>query len=243
MSPHSPAIRRASNPRENWTSIESSAFFIREQKTGREIIIFGDVEPDSISLDPRNKRVWEAAAPRIASGLLRAIFIECSYTDDVDDQALYGHLCPRHLIAELTVLAREVVKVKQAPTWTHPIGKRKRSAGEALAESQPTSPKTRRLEDVLPEASITTSSGMPEPVYGGSPDTEGREWPLTEPPLEKLTIYLIHIKEDMEGGPDPSVTIVKQLKEQAQAANLGCSFYAPRRGESIRIGQEDRVQM
>lgn len=68
-------------------SVESSAFFIREQHSGREIIIFGDVEPDSISVEPRNKRVWEAAAPRIASGKLRAIFIECSYTDDVEDES------------------------------------------------------------------------------------------------------------------------------------------------------------
>ncbi|KAF7592044.1 3',5'-cyclic-nucleotide phosphodiesterase pde1 [Aspergillus hancockii] len=252
MSPHSPAIRRQSNPRENWASIESSAYFIRDQASGREVIIFGDVEPDSISLDPRNKRVWEAAAPRIASGLLRAIFIECSYTDEVEDQSLYGHLCPRHLIAELTVLAKEVVKAKNPPTWTNSMGKRKRSDGEGPVESQPTSPKTRRLEDVLPGASTTTLSSVPEAVSGtytepadtgATEDPTGeRTWLATDPPLDKLTVYLIHIKEDMDGGQNPATTILKQLTEQAQAAKLGCSFYAPRRGESIRVGRgQDRV--
>jgi cAMP phosphodiesterase len=93
--------------------IESSAFFIRDQYTGREVIVFGDIEPDSISDHPRNTHIWEAAAPRIAEGALRAIFIECSYDDSVDDTFLYGHLCPRHLIAELSVLAARVEQNRQ----------------------------------------------------------------------------------------------------------------------------------
>ncbi|EGD97340.1 cAMP-specific phosphodiesterase [Trichophyton tonsurans CBS 112818] len=92
-----------------YATVESSAFFIRDDLTGAEIIIFGDIEPDSISLEPRNERVWEAAAPKINDGCLRAIFIECSYTDAVEDNSLYGHLCPRHLIAELEVLAGKVL--------------------------------------------------------------------------------------------------------------------------------------
>jgi cAMP phosphodiesterase len=93
--------------------IESSAFFIRDQYTGREVIVFGDIEPDSISDHPRNKHIWEAAAPHIAQGALRAIFIECSYDDSVDDTFLYGHLCPRHLISELSVLAAKVEQSRQ----------------------------------------------------------------------------------------------------------------------------------
>lgn len=95
--------------------MESSAFFIQDEKTGHEIIIFGDIEPDSVSLEPRNKRVWEIAAPKIASGCLRAIFIECSYNDAVDDETLYGHLCPRHLIDELKVLAAKVAEARLPP--------------------------------------------------------------------------------------------------------------------------------
>jgi len=106
-------------------SVESSAFFIRDRSTGSEVIVFGDVEPDSVSLDPRNKRVWEVAAPKVANGSLRAIFIECSFNDSVDDHSLYGHLCPRHLIAELRVLARKVLEL-QRPHRTTSHRKRKR---------------------------------------------------------------------------------------------------------------------
>lgn len=94
----------------NYATVESSAFFIRDSLTGSEIVIFGDIEPDTISLEPRNKHVWEIAAPKVASGCLRAIFIECSFNDGTDDNSLYGHLCPRHLIAELTVLATKVME-------------------------------------------------------------------------------------------------------------------------------------
>lgn len=109
----------------NWAVVESSAFFIRDDATGNEIIIFGDIEPDSVSLEPRNKRVWEIAAPKIASGSLRAMFIECSYNDSIDDETLYGHLCPRHLIAELKVLASKVSEV-QNPQTRGRSSKRKR---------------------------------------------------------------------------------------------------------------------
>ena len=88
--------------------VDSSAFFIRNDANGDEILVFGDVEPDALSMLPRNQAVWDDAAARIARGTLRAIFIECSYDDSVRDQDLYGHLCPRHLVAELAVLAEKV---------------------------------------------------------------------------------------------------------------------------------------
>jgi cAMP phosphodiesterase len=87
---------------------DSSAYFIRDVATGREVLIFGDVEPDSISLSPRNSNIWREAAPKIASGKLAAIFIECSYDDSQSIDRLYGHLTPRFIIEELTSLAGEV---------------------------------------------------------------------------------------------------------------------------------------
>ncbi|RMZ78363.1 hypothetical protein DV738_g3846, partial [Chaetothyriales sp. CBS 135597] len=92
--------------------VASSAFFIRNDITGQEILIFGDIEPDSVSLCPRNHIVWEDAASKIAQGVLKAVFIECSYDDSVKDADLYGHLCPRHLVSELKFLAGCVVKAK-----------------------------------------------------------------------------------------------------------------------------------
>jgi len=92
---------------------DSSAFFIRDEESGREILVFGDVEPDSISLIPRTARVWADAARKIVAGTLSAIFIECSYDDSQPDETLFGHLAPRHLIAELQVLADKVGSVRR----------------------------------------------------------------------------------------------------------------------------------
>lgn len=98
--------------------IDSTAYFIRAESSvnpalAKEVLIFGDVEPDSISLSPRNAHVWAEAAPKIAAGLLRGVFIECSYTDSQSDATLFGHLAPRHLHAELQNLAQMVAEAKR----------------------------------------------------------------------------------------------------------------------------------
>ena len=71
--------------------VSSSAFFIRNDATGNELLIFGDVEPDSVSLSPRNHVVWDDAAGKVAEGRLKAVFIECSYDDNTRDEDLYGN--------------------------------------------------------------------------------------------------------------------------------------------------------
>jgi cAMP phosphodiesterase len=88
--------------------VDSTAFFLRTEAPPREILFFGDVEPDSISLSPRNHTVWAAAAPKVAAGILTGIFIECSYNNSQDDSFLFGHLAPRHLIEELVTLSKMV---------------------------------------------------------------------------------------------------------------------------------------
>jgi len=97
------------DPNHLFEPVASSAFFIRNDATGNELLIFGDIEPDSVSMSPRNYIVWDDAAGKFASGSLKAIFIECSYDDSVRNEDLYGHLCPRHLIAELIFLAHSVM--------------------------------------------------------------------------------------------------------------------------------------
>ena len=87
---------------------DSCAYFIRDQATGKEILIFGDVEPDTVSLSPRNRKIWSEAAPKIVAARLGGIFIECSFDNSVTVERLYGHLAPRYLIEELKVLAEEV---------------------------------------------------------------------------------------------------------------------------------------
>ncbi|KAK1756278.1 cAMP phosphodiesterases class-II-domain-containing protein [Echria macrotheca] len=93
---------------------DSSAYFLRHVTTGREIIVFGDVEPDSISLSPRNKLVWAEAAPKIVSGKLAAIFIECSFDDSQSVDRLFGHLSPRFIAEEMRSLAAEVGAEREA---------------------------------------------------------------------------------------------------------------------------------
>ncbi|KAL6707526.1 elongation factor EF-1 gamma subunit [Coniothyrium glycines] len=98
--------------------VDSTAYFIRAEPTPttpkREVLLFGDVEPDSLSLFPRTCQIWSEAAPKIAAGILRGIFIEVSYTNAQADAVLFGHLNPRHLLAELSVLASKVRDAKHS---------------------------------------------------------------------------------------------------------------------------------
>jgi cAMP phosphodiesterase len=101
----------------NQCVVDSTAYFIRTESTlttpKREILIFGDVEPDSLSLSPRTALIWAEAAPKIAAGILTGIFIEVSYTNAQGDAVLFGHLAPRHLLNELVNLADLVKESKK----------------------------------------------------------------------------------------------------------------------------------
>ncbi|KAI7773800.1 hypothetical protein LA080_009857 [Diaporthe eres] len=91
---------------------DSSSYFIRDVDTEVEVLIFGDVESDSVSMNPRNLRIWQEAAPKVAMGKLKAILIECSYDDSRPADRLFGHLTPSFLVQEMTVLAEEVKAVR-----------------------------------------------------------------------------------------------------------------------------------
>lgn len=112
--------------------VDSTAYFIRDTESSREVLIFGDVEPDSISLSPRSYVVWQEAARKIAYGVLGGIFIECSYDDSQADAFLFGHLNPKHLIAELQSLASMVVEAKAVRLQEKGVKKRKRSGPNGL---------------------------------------------------------------------------------------------------------------
>ncbi|KAN0075477.1 Cyclic-AMP phosphodiesterase [Tylopilus felleus] len=92
---------------------ESSCFFIKHLPTKHEFIFFGDVEPDSVAVKPRNVTVWRAAAPKIPHDL-SVVFIECSYPTGRPDEMLWGHLTPEHLVQEMIALATEVVVARQS---------------------------------------------------------------------------------------------------------------------------------
>ena len=88
-------------------------FLIRDIGTGKEIAIFGDIEPDSISLTPRNAFLWTKIAPVFEAGRLGAILIECSYDNSVAEDRLYGHMAPRYLIEELKAFAVAVERYRR----------------------------------------------------------------------------------------------------------------------------------
>ncbi|KAF9884664.1 3',5'-cyclic-nucleotide phosphodiesterase pde1 [Aspergillus nanangensis] len=260
-----------------WGTVESSAFFIRDQATGTEIIIFGDVEPDSISGQWYNDRVWKSAAPKFVSGQLRAIFIECSYTNAVEDDYLFGHLCPRYLMAEMKTLAARVIR--ETPEGKKAASKRKLSSQDS-DESFDEKYKRRQVEwwkkveqhDDPPQprrpsqqqgpvshqfqasfgpsgASLPGSPGVhlaPPVSRSDSRNPESRAEDALAPyeiasilgqqkrPLAGLHVYLIHIKDDMDGRPLGDRTLA-EVQEMANEADLGCEFHVAKRGDSIWI--------
>lgn len=112
---------------------DGACFFIRHDPTNQEFIFFGDVEPDSISVEPKNIAVWRAAAPKIPH-VISTIFIECSYQAGRPDGQLWGHLSPVHLVQELVTLATEVViarKERRSCSGSRPR-KKQRMSPEAL---------------------------------------------------------------------------------------------------------------
>ena len=122
---------------------DSSAYFVREPSSEREVLMFGDVEPDSVSLSPRNHVIWQQAAPRVAAGNLAAIFIECSYDDSQAVDRLFGHLTPRFILEELTVLATEVqaVRLRRASDGENSSGRARASRSpSACSPSSVTKP-------------------------------------------------------------------------------------------------------
>ncbi|OJA12041.1 hypothetical protein AZE42_02049 [Rhizopogon vesiculosus] len=96
---------------------DGSCFFVRHDPTRHEFIFFGDVEPDSVAVQPNNITVWRAAAPKIPHDL-STIFIECSYQAGRPDDVLWGHLSPDHLVQELITLATEVVIARNSKSRT-----------------------------------------------------------------------------------------------------------------------------
>ncbi|KAJ4288660.1 elongation factor EF-1 gamma subunit [Kalmusia sp. IMI 367209] len=145
--------------------IDSTAYFIRTEYTPttptKEVLMFGDVEPDSISLSPRTAHVWAEAAPKIAAGILSGIFIECSYTNVQGDPVLYGHLAPRHLLAELQNLAdmvREARREHEKEKEEARKGRKRKRASNGLNAGLSTTPlDTPPIQDAARKSSRTRS--------------------------------------------------------------------------------------
>lgn len=249
---HNPSY---AHPGDMMRPVDSSAFFLRDDHTGSEVLIFGDVEPDSLSLSPRSNKVWTDAASKIIAGLLTGVLIECSYDNSQSDETLFGHLAPRHLIAELKVLADKVRALKP-PEREPSVRKRKRQSNglwmHEEAEARPrrgrdlsqSGRKTRRstISPGTDATFVSDDSAMARPARDLTIDVpesiiEGGRYSGSGSggagPLQGIQVIIIHVKETMKDGPEPGDTILAQLEQAEREEQLGCKFAISKTGTSI----------
>lgn len=223
--------------------VDSTAFFVRAEATGREILVFGDVEPDALSLSPRNAAVWAEAAPKVAAGILAGVFIECSYSDAQGDAVLFGHLAPRHLVGELGVLAEMVEREREAreregrersarrkrkrggevksvdwsvPAAGAPEERRRRSEGWGLGRD------AHQPAPLAPPANAESARDAAAGNGGAQQKSEDApaaaaadevKPPPPPPPLAGLKVVVIHVKDTLTDGPLVGEMILAQLRE------------------------------
>lgn len=218
--------------------VKSSAFFILNEETTSEVLIFGDIEPDGVSMSPQNYKVWRTAAPKIANGSLKAMFIECSYDDSVKDSDLYGHLCPRHLLQELLFLAREVAEVKATkngpqteskkraadPSSTSDVSKKRKKTNGAVQPSidvNPASPDLRSPELGATSPYVGTRSGTSARRRTSLPNTSGPGdiSPISLRPQSPSRIPQATKHVHFSGQPRSSIASLTSPSPQMQAFN------------------------
>ena len=223
--------------------VDSSAYFIQDRDSRREVLMFGDVEPDSISLSPRNLHIWQEAAPKIAAGTLAAVFIECSYDDSQSNDRLFGHLKPVFVLEELSALGREVATAKRDLKAAE-SKKRKRASmtaedtrrrstprhGMTTPSAEiPLSPKstTARTATTVTRGIDSVTTSQPETPHLATP-TEGLSLGELEPftamdprgQLQGLKVVIIHVKDRLTDGPDKGDVILEQLQEHEEDIGL-----------------------
>lgn len=240
---------------------DSSAYFVRDVESGKEVLMFGDVEPDSVSLSPRNRTVWNDAAPKVVSGALKAIFIECSYDDSHPDERLFGHLAPRYVIEELKVLA-SLTEVERNGISERDNKKRKRQSNglPITPRSKPPMPGTRlskrtssgvsprtlpqraeSLEEMSEDESLLLSRRSASPLSMAMPpdlafvDTSIPPIPpvYSNFPLSGIKIVIIHMKERLDDDYHVGVKILEQLSKYEETVKLGVEFIISKSGQSL----------
>lgn len=83
--------------------IESSAFIIKNKR--KQIMVYlGDTGADSVEKSEQLNSLWSTLTPYIKNKQLKGIMIETSFTNDVPERSLYGHLTPKLLLEELALL-------------------------------------------------------------------------------------------------------------------------------------------
>lgn len=180
VSPASPAAVQqpafASSP----CVMDSSVYFLRCDVTGKEIMMWGDVEPDSVSIDIRNHYAWREAAKKFVAGKLTAIFIECSYDDDQPKAMLFGHLAPTYLLEELWEMAKNVIAMrKEMERERRDRLKRKRMSNPDLSAMHPANHPHPPRRGSVGTAVRTPPPEEPDSSLPLSTDDNGEHHPLS----------------------------------------------------------------
>lgn len=231
-------------------AVDSSAYFIKDDRTGKEFLIWGDVEPDSVSLEPRNQNVWAFAGQKIAAGKLDTIFIECSYDAGRPKELLFGHLAPEYLAQELVTLAKEVTKnlrkrVNQYSPRPSPLRKRSRETKDVgmqrpapaswALNHRPLSPSSPPPSDSDTDFPSNDFLPTPQSMCQNSPESDFDMRPGVAPTsgydpaavkgfdataLMGVRVVITHVKETFNAGEDTVGNILKSCEYHAREAGL-----------------------
>ncbi len=99
---------------------KSTAFLISHGNS--YVLYLGDTGADKIEQSDKLFKLWQAVAPLVNSGQLKAIFLEVSFPNEQPDKQLFGHLTPELFFAELSrleALTNEKVFRKVSFVITH----------------------------------------------------------------------------------------------------------------------------
>ncbi|KAL8356633.1 hypothetical protein RB601_001772 [Gaeumannomyces tritici] len=217
------------NSTENVCVYDSSAYFVRCVATGREVLIFGDVEPDSVSLSPRNAVVWAEAAPRVAAGRLAAIFIECSYDDSQTVDRLFGHLTPRFVDQEMQALAAEVAaaRLAAAAAAASREGRKRKRADTGGGGAPGVSPKSGVASRRRTEANVNSSSSGDSQQQQPTPDDPVSPRTVKPPSSGRRSSGASGIFDLSQPPPPPQFSIGGPGHHNHNHNHGGQSYYSP----------------
>lgn len=83
---------------------QSAAFLVRSGPS--YLLYLGDTGADAVEKTDNLRQLWQAVAPLVRAGRLKAVFIEASYPNAQPEKQLFGHLTPALLLRELAVLSQ-----------------------------------------------------------------------------------------------------------------------------------------
>jgi cAMP phosphodiesterase len=78
---------------------ESTAFLVRNQNSF--LLYLGDTGADKVEQCEQLATLWKTVAPLVMNKQLKGIFVEVSFDNSIPEKALFGHLTPNLLMAEM----------------------------------------------------------------------------------------------------------------------------------------------